>query len=215
MAAIKVVVTTPSKTDEPTNAVATRRNGANRKKSLLGRCCCALFVVLFLWAAIVGAGVYQLVRFTTIEPRSVDVAPSAVAVSLAGLGPLSRVLLRSPREMTLEEIGDVVERFGRSAALCEECGFDGIQIHCAHGYLISQFLSPRSNRRVDRYGGSPENRRRLDPVQVIHETLAAGFVFEGFSELHYRLDDELRYEVGRRSVSGNTDRFTLRLRKPE
>jgi predicted methyltransferase len=60
----------------------------------------------------------------------------------------------------------------------------------------------------------PENRRRLDPVAVIHEALAAGFAFEGFSDLHYRLDDELRYEVGRRSVSGNTDRFTLRFRRP-
>jgi len=59
----------------------------------------------------------------------------------------------------------------------------------------------------------PENRRRLDPVRVIHEVEAAGFVFEGWSDLHYHLDDELRYEVGRRSVSGNTDRFTLRFRK--
>ncbi|NNL66276.1 MAG: class I SAM-dependent methyltransferase, partial [Myxococcales bacterium] len=60
-----------------------------------------------------------------------------------------------------------------------------------------------------------ENRRRLDPVVVIHEALAAGFVFEAWSDLHHRLDDELRYEVGRRSVSGNTDRFTLRFRKPQ
>jgi len=61
----------------------------------------------------------------------------------------------------------------------------------------------------------PENRRRLDPVLMIHEALAAGFVFEASSDLHYHLDDELRYEVGRRSVSGNSDRFTLRFRKPE
>lgn len=60
----------------------------------------------------------------------------------------------------------------------------------------------------------PENRRRLDPVVAIQEALAAGFEFEAWSDLHYRLDDELRYEVGRRSVSGNTDRFTLRFRKP-
>lgn len=60
----------------------------------------------------------------------------------------------------------------------------------------------------------PENRRRLDPVLAIEEILAAGFVFDGWSDLHYHLDDELRYEVGRRSVSGNTDRFTFRFRKP-
>jgi len=61
----------------------------------------------------------------------------------------------------------------------------------------------------------PENRRRLDPVVAIEEALAAGFVFDGWSDLHYRPDDELRYEVGRRSVTGNTDRFTFRFRRPE
>ncbi len=60
----------------------------------------------------------------------------------------------------------------------------------------------------------PENRRRIDPVLVIKEVLAAGFEFEDFSDLHFRADDELEYEVGRRSVSGNTDRFTFRFRKP-
>jgi len=60
----------------------------------------------------------------------------------------------------------------------------------------------------------PENRRRADPVRMIKEIQAAGFVFEEYSDLHYRLDDELRYEVGRRSVTGNTDRFTFRFRKP-
>jgi predicted methyltransferase len=59
-----------------------------------------------------------------------------------------------------------------------------------------------------------ENRRRIDPVLAIKEIQAAGFVFEDFSDLHYRLDDELRYEVGRRSVTGNTDRWTLKFRKP-
>ncbi len=59
-----------------------------------------------------------------------------------------------------------------------------------------------------------ENRRRADVVQIIEEVLDAGFVFEGYSDLHYRPDDELRYEVGRRSVTGNTDRFTLKFRKP-
>jgi len=61
----------------------------------------------------------------------------------------------------------------------------------------------------------PENRRRVDPVQMIQEIQAVGFEFEGYSDLHYRLDDELRYEVGRRSVAGNTDRFTFLFRKPE
>ncbi|MDH4049624.1 MAG: methyltransferase [Gammaproteobacteria bacterium] len=62
--------------------------------------------------------------------------------------------------------------------------------------------------------GTMENRRRADPVQIIAEALNAGFELVGYSDLHYTPDDELRYEVGRRSVTGNTDRFTLLFRKP-
>jgi predicted methyltransferase len=61
---------------------------------------------------------------------------------------------------------------------------------------------------------SNENRRRIDPVLVIKEMLDIGFEFVDYSDLHFRADDELEYEVGRRSVSGNTDRFTLLFRKP-
>jgi len=60
-----------------------------------------------------------------------------------------------------------------------------------------------------------ENWRRMDPVLMIQEIQAAGFEFVDFSDLHYRPDDELRYEVGRKSVTGNSDRFTLLFRKPE
>ena len=59
-----------------------------------------------------------------------------------------------------------------------------------------------------------ENRRRIDPVVVIKEMLDVGFEFVDFTDLHYRPDDELEYEVGRRSVTGNTDRFTFLFRKP-
>jgi predicted methyltransferase len=59
-----------------------------------------------------------------------------------------------------------------------------------------------------------ENWRRMDPVLMIKEIEAAGFEFVDMSDLHYRYDDELVYEVGRRSVSGNTDRFTLLFKKP-
>jgi len=59
-----------------------------------------------------------------------------------------------------------------------------------------------------------ENGRRIDPVLVIKEMLDVGFEFVDYSDLHFRADDELRYEVGRRSVSGNTDRFTFLFRKP-
>lgn len=63
-------------------------------------------------------------------------------------------------------------------------------------------------------GDSDENRRRIDPVLAIHEIQAAGFEFVDFSDLHFRADDELRYEVGRKTVTGNTDRWSLKFIKP-
>jgi predicted methyltransferase len=61
---------------------------------------------------------------------------------------------------------------------------------------------------------SGENRRRMDPVLAIKEIETAGFEFVDFSDLHFRADDELRFEVGRKTVTGNTDRWTLKFRKP-
>jgi predicted methyltransferase len=62
---------------------------------------------------------------------------------------------------------------------------------------------------------TPANRRRIDPVLAIKEIQAAGFELEDYSTLHRREDDELRYEVGAKTVRGNTDRFTLKFKKPE
>jgi predicted methyltransferase len=61
---------------------------------------------------------------------------------------------------------------------------------------------------------TPANRRRIDPVLAIKEIQEAGFEFVDYTDLHYRADDELRYEVGVKSVSGNTDRWTIKFRKP-
>jgi 2,4-dienoyl-CoA reductase-like NADH-dependent reductase (Old Yellow Enzyme family) len=84
------------------------------------------------------------------------IAPSAIPFREDMQG-----LFATPREMTVAEIEDVVRRFGNSAAICKMAGFTGVQIHGAHGYLISQFLSPHHNQRTDDWGGSPENRRRF------------------------------------------------------
>lgn len=62
--------------------------------------------------------------------------------------------------------------------------------------------------------GTVENWRRIDPVLVIKEALDAGFVFDAFSDLHYRPDDELRFDTARPSIANHSDRFTLRFRKP-
>lgn len=67
----------------------------------------------------------------------------------------------SPRQLSIAEIEEIVRGFGESARRAVEAGFDVIEIHGAHGYLIYQFLSPITNRRSDRYGGSFENRTRL------------------------------------------------------
>lgn len=67
----------------------------------------------------------------------------------------------TPRGATDTEIQDIIQRFGHSAAICKKAGFGGVQIHGAHGYLISQFLSPHHNQRTDQWGGSTENRRRF------------------------------------------------------
>jgi predicted methyltransferase len=60
-----------------------------------------------------------------------------------------------------------------------------------------------------------ENGRRVDPILAIKEIQQAGFELVDYSDLHFRADDELRYEVGRKTVSGNTDRFTLKFIKPK
>jgi len=65
------------------------------------------------------------------------------------------------REMSLQEIDQVVEAFGKAAGRAQKAGFDGVQLHAAHGYLLSQFLSPFFNKRTDNYGGSIENRARI------------------------------------------------------
>jgi 2,4-dienoyl-CoA reductase-like NADH-dependent reductase (Old Yellow Enzyme family) len=94
-------------------------------------------------------------------------APSAIALDL---GSFSKMFAK-PKAMTESEIQDVIQRFATSARLAENAGFTGVQIHGAHGYLLSQFLSPLSNHRTDRWGGSLENRARL-LLEVIHAVRA-------------------------------------------
>ena len=78
-----------------------------------------------------------------------------------GLSNVPKSMIGTPRKMTLSEIEDVKQRFIYAAKICKECGFDGIQIHSAHGYLLSSFMNPLANNRDDKYGGSFDNRCRL------------------------------------------------------
>jgi len=81
-----------------------------------------------------------------------------MAVSLGGNIP---DFGRKPREMNEDDIANTIDAFGQAARRVREAGFDGVQIHGCHGYLVSQFLSPWNNKRTDRWGGSLENRMRF------------------------------------------------------
>ena len=71
-----------------------------------------------------------------------------------------------PKELSLEQIGQLVEDFAQAARRAREAGFDGVEVHGAYGYLISEFMTPATNKRSDEYGGSFEKRMRF-PVQII------------------------------------------------
>ena len=103
-----------------------------------------------LWAQISHAG-RQTQKIVNPSPK----APSAVKLGLPG-GQFGQ-----PVALTENEIDDIIRRFGVCAAAVKEAGFTGVQIHAAHGYLLSQFLSPRSNQRDDQYGGDLANRARM------------------------------------------------------
>ena len=95
------------------------------------------------------------------------IAPSAIPVELAG----ASKLFTPPRAMSDADIQRVIDQFATTAALAEQAGFDGVEIHAAHGYLLSQFLSPLTNRRCDPWGGSLENRARI-LIEIIRATRA-------------------------------------------
>jgi 2,4-dienoyl-CoA reductase-like NADH-dependent reductase (Old Yellow Enzyme family) len=84
-----------------------------------------------------------------------------------------------PRAASLEDIKDIVNRFTHAAEYLHQAGFDGIQLHGAHGYLLSQFLSQTTNKRSDQYGGSLHNRARLilDIAQSIRQKLPSSSGF--------------------------------------
>lgn len=109
------------------------------------------------------AGRMSKYEFASVQP----VAPSAIAAPGGEL----------PRELTVEEIMDIVIRFANGAKLAKKAGFEGIEIHDAHPYLIAQFLSRASNKRQDEYGGSLMKRVRLllEVVKEVREAVGKSF----------------------------------------
>ncbi len=131
------------------------------------------------WAAI--GKKYNMVQIVQLShpgkqcPRGLNketVAPSAI-----GFAPEMAAVFGTPRELREDEIYDLIRRFGESARICKKAGFEGVQIHGAHGYLVSEFLSPKHNQRTDQWGGSLENRMRfvLEAFKEIRKQTGEGF----------------------------------------
>ena len=118
-----------------------------------------------LWMQISHAG-RQSPRYVTTKP----VAPSEVQLELLGN-------YAAPRALREDEILDLIQRFARVARIAKEAGFTGVQVHGAHGYLLSSFLSPITNQRTDQWGGSLENRARflLEAVRAVRKTVGPNF----------------------------------------
>ena len=152
--------------ERPGNVVIDREPDAAMRAALASWAQAATRNGNHFWAQISHAG-RQTQKIVNKAPK----APSAVKLGLPG-GQFGQ-----PVAMTEEEIVEVIRRFGLCAAAVKEAGFTGVQVHAAHGYLLSQFLSPRSNQRTDQYGGTLANRARalLDAVAAVRKAVGAKF----------------------------------------
>jgi 2,4-dienoyl-CoA reductase-like NADH-dependent reductase (Old Yellow Enzyme family) len=110
-------------------------------------------------------------RQTPVYVNKTPVAPSAVKLDLPG-GQFG-----APRAMESAEIVDAIQRFAHAASVVKAAGFSGVQIHAAHGYLISEFLNPKVNQRTDEWGGALDNRARflLKTVAATRAKVGSGF----------------------------------------
>jgi len=152
--------------ERPGNVVIDREPDAAMRSALAGWARAGTRGGNHLWAQISHAG-RQTQKNVNPHPK----APSAVKLGLPG-GQFGE-----PVALTVAEIQDIVKRFGVCAAAVKEAGFTGVQVHAAHGYLLSQFLSPRSNLRDDLYGGELPNRARilLEAVAAAREAVGPEF----------------------------------------
>jgi len=119
-----------------------------------------------IWAQLSHAG-RQTPKHIAPEP----VAPSAIGLDLPG-GQFG-----APRALAADEIEDIIARFATAASVAKQGGFTGVQVHGAHGYLVSEFLNPRANLRDDAWGGPLENRARLllRIVEAVRAQVGSGF----------------------------------------
>jgi 2,4-dienoyl-CoA reductase-like NADH-dependent reductase (Old Yellow Enzyme family)/thioredoxin reductase len=147
-------------------------------------------------AHIYAAGREASSYITGLQP----IAPSNVPCKVLAGGDV-------PRELTLEEIKDQIEKFGDAARRSVAAGFDVIVVHGAHGYIIGQFLSPFSNKRTDEYGGSFEKRMRF-PLEVVAKVRS---VVGGDVPIAYRMSADEKVEGGIKVE--DSIRFSVELEK--
>jgi 2,4-dienoyl-CoA reductase-like NADH-dependent reductase (Old Yellow Enzyme family) len=175
--------------ERPGNVVVDRVPDAVMKDALASWASAATAAGNHAWVQISHAG-RQTLKTVNPHPK----APSAVKLGLPG-GQFGE-----PVALASEEISELVQRFAIAAKAMKDAGFTGVQIHAAHGYLISQFLSPRSNQRDDSYGGELENRARflLEIVDATREAVGPEFPVAvklnsaDFQKGGFDFDDSLR-----------------------
>mgnify|MGYP000676025010 CR=1 FL=1 len=127
-------------------------------------------------------------KITNIQPVSASDIPSKAGGEI-------------PRPLKVEEIYEIVKKYGEAAARAQACGFDCVEIHAGHSYLLSQFMSPTTNKRTDEFGGCPENRARFTKLVVEEVRKQVGPMFPIFVRISA---DELM-------EGGNTLEDTLEL----
>jgi 2,4-dienoyl-CoA reductase-like NADH-dependent reductase (Old Yellow Enzyme family) len=115
------------------------------------------------------------------------VAPSAIAIQGEAHTPNGKAAYPVPHALTTEEAQDTLADIVAAARRAVAAGLDGVEIHSANGYLLHEFLSPNTNERTDRYGGSPENRARfvLEVTTAVAEAIGAGRVGIRVSPMHH------------------------------
>lgn len=109
-----------------------------------------------------------------------NLAPSAIPLDLGSdliTRSLVKIFFGTPAELIIAQIEDIIAAFVNAANVAQKAGFDGVEIHAAHGFLLSDFLSPKANRRTDAYGGSPEKRAFIIVriVQEMRQALGSSF----------------------------------------
>jgi 2,4-dienoyl-CoA reductase-like NADH-dependent reductase (Old Yellow Enzyme family) len=130
------------------------------------------------WAAAVHMRDVRLLGQVVHQGRQATILSARHPVAPSALPPVrGNRLFGSSRALRPDEVVDLVERFAAAAALLERAGFDGVELHAAHGYLIGQFLSPATNLRTDEWGGDLSGRSRflLEIVRRVRDRVGAGF----------------------------------------